>query len=1380
MYKGFKKVLALLVAAALVFTSVPATKTAAKTKKSETITVTTQDELTAALKSGKYKKITLATDAKITITASGRYNASGVKLVIDAPNATIKNKAACSSVVIKSAAKFVEYASGNAITVKDDKLTLKVDEKAKVQKVTAAAGAETIKFVNNGSVGRLYVEAPADIAISGASEKKLDITVKTAAAGAEITSSLPVKVNAYGDIDLTLEDGAEKSSVTMKTEETEVKIDNNTDAAVTVKEADGSTEKVSAGKELVSEGFAEKYPEQVKSEDDAAKTDDTKTDDTKTDDTKTDDTKTDDKSSESSNTGSTGTSTGSGSESGSGVIIPVTPSNPTDTPTVTPEPEKPLTGSSAFTLSGTTATLTKSTTEDQSLEYTGTETLTVELGNYVLGGTLTVTAPNAAYVYIKDAGASVAGAIINNLVIDAAKAHVENSASVSGKVTVKAVSKNTFVQNDGAESIDMNGAGSLVLDKNIDHTPDVTVSTDEEVIITGDTDSVKITSNADVTLNGYVDNINVEGNATVNVGENATVESIMAIGELTVEGSGSVTTIDATGASKVDVTNNKVNSLVVGAETKTTATTKTVASIEFNTTRDIDGVRPGVGYSVFKDEEFDASQVQLIINYTDGTNDVIRATADMMSGLDLSKAGKQYPTYTFGGKSVTAVFPVTVYDFYRCQESDALALQQKLYSAKPGDVVEYSGTITLNKGEANGAWDYEMLFVPYLVTLKLTETAKINENNGGHIFVYGCLEANRNQFVLNTDLQNTRNILAIARGGSWVNGNEVYRATSGYSELFAYNFSESNPDYLCEYWYLSGDMEGTVPGTVIKDNTIEGYEGVKTFTYAGMPQGAQGISFNQRKEGKFYLNGSYIFGEGDGSNHEKLIYAKDDPNKADCDLLYDRLFNLNMVGAGKYQLKKNVDIIKSSVEWDDSGLLIWGSTLEIADGGSLTMKNKGLKVWEGGKLIADSAEKVKWTDATVDENGNIDYSAAVILSIGHNSIFEYQGVDFKFVCPGYDTNGSRQYAYNNCIYQVDGKLILKADCVLEISDSNSDVKFADLGISFAKESVGKVINYNGIEYVITGTEATDIVKMDDCKNDAETAYLWLNGEIAKVSQLACANRNAGQSENSILELDTAINVPDGHSIVVRIGVTLKLVEGGAISFTGDEDYNLILEEDEGFSGTVINQDGKAMVVSPITYELVPMDMDNSSANVSNLEQLHTALNYFATQGSGTVTIVSGAAIELKGTGEEEDKAVELFVPAGVTLKFAEGAKLAIAEYASLIVAGTLESKEANIVCAIDPEDEICTWWQMVAIRFGATWKYEDMELTATPKPKEDWIPLFGYLYSGGFNDSDQYCCFYSGMWINDDVNVKAVLMNGTTEMTVNEETGKFAVKSEKL
>lgn len=281
----FKRFVVFALALALIIGLMPGgSAQAAKKKKTKTITVTTQEELVAALKkyksSGSTVTIKIETTEKSTFTLNAKYSSDLIKIVVDAPNATFKSKATVSSITINEAKSVKEYASGNKITVNDEKLTFTAMPTASVEKLTIASETGTVKVVNNGGiekvavksevkvdltqngeVGRVYVGAAADISVSGTSEESLKVTVQKDAVGASVKSEVPVSVSAYADVDLTLEKGAESSKVTVKEETAGVKLENKTEETVSVKDSDGKTKKVETGEELTSENYVGKPDE---------------------------------------------------------------------------------------------------------------------------------------------------------------------------------------------------------------------------------------------------------------------------------------------------------------------------------------------------------------------------------------------------------------------------------------------------------------------------------------------------------------------------------------------------------------------------------------------------------------------------------------------------------------------------------------------------------------------------------------------------------------------------------------------------------------------------------------------------------------------------------------------------------------------------------------------------------------------------------------------------------------------------------------------------------------------------------------------------------------------------------------------------------------
>ena len=322
---------------ALVFGTLPAGSAEAASKKSKkkTIVVTTQEELVAALKkygsSNSKVKIKIQTTEASTFTLSAKYSSDSIQIVVDAPNATIKSKAKVSSITINEAKSVKEYASGNKITVNDEKLTFTAMANASVEKLTIASETGTVKVVNNGGIekvsvktevkvdltqngemGRVYVAAAADISVSGTSEESLKVTVQKEAVGASVKAEVPISVNAYADVDLQLEKGAENSAVTLKNEDAGIKLENKTDKKVTVTDTEGEKKTVNKGEDLTTDNFVGKpeEPDTTEGTPVTEQPEEEKKDEEKKDEEKKDDTS-------ASGTGS-GTGAGTSTEGGTG------------------------------------------------------------------------------------------------------------------------------------------------------------------------------------------------------------------------------------------------------------------------------------------------------------------------------------------------------------------------------------------------------------------------------------------------------------------------------------------------------------------------------------------------------------------------------------------------------------------------------------------------------------------------------------------------------------------------------------------------------------------------------------------------------------------------------------------------------------------------------------------------------------------------------------------------------------------------------------------------------------------------------------------------------------------------------------------------------
>ncbi|MCR5321890.1 MAG: hypothetical protein K6E85_01195 [Lachnospiraceae bacterium] len=262
--KRFTRVLAVVLALVLVFGSIPAEAA------SKQIKVKSQSALDEALSSGKYTKITISSSDKVTFKiASGKYKK--VQLYVKSKNATVENSAVFKKIVITDAAVFNEKAVGNTIKVADKAVTINVLKGAKVKtlalsktsasdnsvniqgtvetlKIAEAAKKTKLALVNNATLNKLYIYGDnSDVNISGTADKTATVAVYDDADGTTIESASAIKLVIKGDADITLDEGAEGTTVAIKEDKLDVTLQNDSNKKVTVTEADGSKKSVAAG-----------------------------------------------------------------------------------------------------------------------------------------------------------------------------------------------------------------------------------------------------------------------------------------------------------------------------------------------------------------------------------------------------------------------------------------------------------------------------------------------------------------------------------------------------------------------------------------------------------------------------------------------------------------------------------------------------------------------------------------------------------------------------------------------------------------------------------------------------------------------------------------------------------------------------------------------------------------------------------------------------------------------------------------------------------------------------------------------------------------------------------------------------------------------------
>lgn len=277
MKKMLKRALAMLCVLMLVVSEVPASaaetlnaksaeNATAESSDNGILVVKTQKELEAALKSGKVTggepvTIRIETSKAVTFTIPSK-DLSNVVVCVDAPKATIKNKAVLDRMAVYDAKSYTEYAQNNSIKVYDSKLTIKTDKAAVISELTISNSKSKITLTNNGVIDKAVVakksdltitqknkinsielKKPANIVLSGSSKNVTDIIVSEGAQGSEIKTSVPSDIDLYAEASVRFEAGSKKnnsSRITLKKDNIGYSVENASGKVVTIFEADGS------------------------------------------------------------------------------------------------------------------------------------------------------------------------------------------------------------------------------------------------------------------------------------------------------------------------------------------------------------------------------------------------------------------------------------------------------------------------------------------------------------------------------------------------------------------------------------------------------------------------------------------------------------------------------------------------------------------------------------------------------------------------------------------------------------------------------------------------------------------------------------------------------------------------------------------------------------------------------------------------------------------------------------------------------------------------------------------------------------------------------------------------------------------------------------
>ena len=213
--------------------------------------ISTQSQLDNVLNNKDITEITLTTEKETTFTiAKGDY--SNKNLIVNAPNADVKNHGSFKNITVKAIkdSTWIEYADGNVIYLSDKQLRIIADSDAHIKKIVFDT-ADTVANVEiNGIVDEIDILQPTKIKMSGTAEN-VPVVVEEKADGCTINSSIPLNMQLKANADITLSSGAEKSVLDKDKSELDVKVDNQTSKEIIVTTNHTNGEIIKAGENTI-------------------------------------------------------------------------------------------------------------------------------------------------------------------------------------------------------------------------------------------------------------------------------------------------------------------------------------------------------------------------------------------------------------------------------------------------------------------------------------------------------------------------------------------------------------------------------------------------------------------------------------------------------------------------------------------------------------------------------------------------------------------------------------------------------------------------------------------------------------------------------------------------------------------------------------------------------------------------------------------------------------------------------------------------------------------------------------------------------------------------------------------------------------------------
>lgn len=190
---------------------------------------------------GELKKLTV--DKKADITVKGNTDKT-VTIVNNAKGSAVDVKVESAKMTLTKPAD-VKIAEGTTVakmTVKTD-ANIEVAKGAVVGKVVVTGKDASVAIEAHGEVTKVDVNSKAEVALTGTTDKKVELNVN--AADASVSTAVKTDVNVNANAQITIEKGAEGSAVA-KADGVETKVSNSSADKIAIKDAKGNESNIAA------------------------------------------------------------------------------------------------------------------------------------------------------------------------------------------------------------------------------------------------------------------------------------------------------------------------------------------------------------------------------------------------------------------------------------------------------------------------------------------------------------------------------------------------------------------------------------------------------------------------------------------------------------------------------------------------------------------------------------------------------------------------------------------------------------------------------------------------------------------------------------------------------------------------------------------------------------------------------------------------------------------------------------------------------------------------------------------------------------------------------------------------------------------------------